>query len=177
MVFPLLLNQWTGYVGVGFPAVVRNGVVCTAANSKCVLLSDNSSNFKWLILFLNLQTVDRSWIGTQVEELFYKHLGLKTKVVNDADAAGYAEIEFGAASGEETSGIVMMITFGTGIGTAMFVNGILVNILLIFFSPFSSQLFFKGGISRFLIWSWVMWNLMVLKQKKKQLEFWWSTGV
>lgn len=74
------------------------------------------------------QTVDKSWIGSNAEKLFQEAAGIKMAVVNDADAAGYAEMAFGAGSGEEkTKGIVMMLTFGTGIGTAMFVDGILVR--------------------------------------------------
>ena len=76
-------------------------------------------------------TVDKSWIGSNAEQLFQEAAGIKMAVVNDADAAGYAEMAFGAGSGEEkTKGIVMMLTFGTGIGTAMFVDGILVRILV-----------------------------------------------
>ena len=76
-------------------------------------------------------TVDKSWIGSNAEQLFQEAAGIKMAVVNDADAAGYAEMAFGAGSGEEkTKGIVMMLTFGTGIGTAMFVDGILVGIFV-----------------------------------------------
>lgn len=92
--------KWTGAVGVGIPAVVRTGIVHTAAN------------------------IDKRWIGSHAEEIFEAHSGVKMCVVNDADAAGYAEMAFGAGAGE--AGTVMMLTFGTGIGTAMFVEGILV---------------------------------------------------
>ncbi len=88
--------SWTGPVGVTFPGVVQDGVIRTAAN------------------------VDRSWIGVNAGDLF----GDGVAVLNDADAAGVAEMAFGAGRGE--LGVVIMLTFGTGIGTALFVDGRLV---------------------------------------------------
>ena len=90
----------TGPVGVTFPAVIQHGVARTAAN------------------------VDKSWIGTDVDALLRERLGRPVRVVNDADAAGYAEAKFGAAKG--VSGTVFMATLGTGIGTALIVDGVLV---------------------------------------------------
>ncbi len=92
--------SWKGPIGAGFPAVVQNGVVRTAAN------------------------VHKSWIGTNAAVLFSERAGNPSYVVNDADAAGLAEIAFGAGRGEQ--GVVIMITVGTGIGTALFVDGHLV---------------------------------------------------
>jgi polyphosphate glucokinase len=92
--------DWTGRVGATFPAVVKQGVARTAAN------------------------IDHSWIGTDVAATFARTSGCDVTVVNDADAAGVAEMEFGAGSGRR--GVVMMITLGTGIGTALFVDGVLV---------------------------------------------------
>lgn len=86
---------WKGPVGVTFPGVVVNGVVRTAAN------------------------VHESWIGVDAAKLF----GGAT-VLNDADAAGIAEMTFGAGRGRR--GTVLMLTFGTGIGSALFVDGVLV---------------------------------------------------
>ncbi|CAI7897406.1 unnamed protein product, partial [Closterium sp. NIES-53] len=94
--------QWKGAVGIGVPAVVKDGTTWTAAN------------------------IDSSWVGADVEGLFSRVTGLPVTVVNDADAAGYAELGFGAGSGENERGVVFIVTFGTGIGTAMFVDGILV---------------------------------------------------
>ncbi|CAI5484081.1 unnamed protein product [Closterium sp. Yama58-4] len=94
--------QWKGAVGIGVPAVVKDGTTWTAAN------------------------IDSSWVGADVEGLFSLVTGLPVTVVNDADAAGYAELGFGAGSGENERGVVFIVTFGTGIGTAMFVDGILV---------------------------------------------------
>lgn len=89
-----------GPVGCTFPAVVRNGVTTTAAN------------------------VDSSWIGTDAVALFSSVLGRPVTVVNDADAAGLAEMRFGAGRGRD--GVVICLTFGTGIGSAIFTHGVLV---------------------------------------------------
>jgi polyphosphate glucokinase len=90
----------TGPIGVTFPAVIQHGVARTAAN------------------------VDKSWIDTDVDTLLRETLGRPVRVVNDADAAGYAEAKFGAAKG--MAGTVFMATLGTGIGTALIVDGVLV---------------------------------------------------
>ncbi len=87
-------------VGITFPAVVQHGITRTAAN------------------------VDPSWIGTDAEALFSDALGREVQVVNDADAAGYAEAAFGAAKG--VKGVVVVTTLGTGIGSAIIVDGKLV---------------------------------------------------
>ncbi|MFE5403517.1 polyphosphate--glucose phosphotransferase [Streptomyces sp. NPDC056580] len=93
---------WTGPVGLTFPGVVTDGAtVRTAAN------------------------VDKSWVDTDARALFGGRLGgLPVTVVNDADAAGVAEMQFGA--GRDRRGTVVMLTFGTGIGSAVFVDGVLV---------------------------------------------------
>ncbi len=88
---------WSGPIGCGFPAVVQGGVIRTAAN------------------------VSKKWIGTNAEELFTGSTGCRTLVVNDADAAGLAEMRFGAGRGRK--GVLMMITIGTGLGTALFTDG------------------------------------------------------
>ncbi|UYG16260.1 ROK family protein [Brachybacterium huguangmaarense] len=87
-------------VGVTFPAVIQHGVAMTAAN------------------------VDKSWIGTDVDSLLTERTGHDVFVVNDADAAGIAEMEFGA--GHKVKGVVLMTTLGTGVGTALFNDGELV---------------------------------------------------
>ncbi|MEV5004731.1 polyphosphate--glucose phosphotransferase [Streptomyces sp. NPDC093064] len=93
---------WTGPVGLTFPGVVTGGaMVRTAAN------------------------VDKSWVDTDARALFGGRLGgLPVTVVNDADAAGVAEMHFGAGRGRK--GTVVLLTFGTGIGSAVFVDGVLV---------------------------------------------------
>ncbi|WP_026421538.1 polyphosphate--glucose phosphotransferase [Actinokineospora inagensis] len=94
---------WTGPVGVTLPAVVKRGVAHSAAN------------------------IHKSWIGTDAAALFAKRLGRAADdvvVLNDADAAGTAEISFGRPEG--SSGVVVLLTFGTGIGSALFLDGRLV---------------------------------------------------
>ncbi|MFH8446326.1 polyphosphate--glucose phosphotransferase [Streptomyces sp. NPDC018026] len=93
---------WTGRVGLTFPGVVTGGAtVRTAAN------------------------VDKSWVDTDARALFGERLGgLDVTVVNDADAAGVAEMHFGAGRGRK--GTVVLLTFGTGIGSAVFTDGLLV---------------------------------------------------
>lgn len=87
-------------IGVCFPAVIVNEVALSAAN------------------------VDQSWIGTNVGDLFEERTGRRVHVVNDADAAGYAEVKFGAA--KDVSGLVLVTTLGTGIGSALIYNGVLI---------------------------------------------------
>jgi polyphosphate glucokinase len=90
----------TGPVGFAFPSVVRAGIACTAAN------------------------VDRSWIGADGARLVREATGRPAAFLNDADAAGLAEVRVGAGRGQE--GTIIMLTFGTGIGSAIFHDGHLV---------------------------------------------------
>ncbi len=92
--------KWEGPVGVGFPGVIQQGIARTAAN------------------------VDDSWIDKDVNKLFSEVTGCKVHVVNDADAAGMAEVKFGAGKGHK--GTLILITVGTGLGTVVFSNGKLV---------------------------------------------------
>jgi polyphosphate glucokinase len=92
--------NWSGPVGITFPGVVIDGVTRTAAN------------------------MDPAWIGLDAAALFAKATGNPVRVLNDVDAAGVAEMTFGA--GVDEQGTVLMVTFGTGIGSALFVKGILV---------------------------------------------------
>lgn len=89
-----------GAVGVTVPGVVRHGVVHSAAN------------------------IDRSWLGTDADRVFTEATGRDVHVVNDADAAGLAEARFGAARGR--TGLIVVTTLGTGIGSALIHNGVLV---------------------------------------------------
>ncbi|WP_059020356.1 polyphosphate--glucose phosphotransferase [Mycobacterium sp. M26] len=92
--------EWTGPLGVTYPGVVVNGVVQTAAN------------------------VDKGWIGTNASEIIGAALdGQQVTVLNDADAAGLAEERYGAGRAE--SGVVVLLTFGTGIGSAVIHKGVL----------------------------------------------------
>jgi polyphosphate glucokinase len=92
--------SWSGMVGITFPGVVTDGVTRTAAN------------------------LDPAWVGVDAASLFREAAGDPVRVLNDADAAGVAEMTFGAGVGE--LGTVLMLTFGTGIGSALFTQGILV---------------------------------------------------
>jgi polyphosphate glucokinase len=92
--------DWSGPVGITFPGVVIEGVTRTAAN------------------------LDPAWVGLDAGQLFGEAAGNPVRVLNDADAAGVAEMTFGAGVGE--LGTVVMVTFGTGIGSALFTQGILV---------------------------------------------------
>ncbi|MEV6791122.1 polyphosphate--glucose phosphotransferase [Streptomyces sp. NPDC051320] len=92
--------SWSGSVGITFPGVVTDGTVRTAAN------------------------VDRSWIGIDAAKLISDRLSLPVTVLNDGDAAGIAEMTFGA--GSKRKGTVILLTFGTGIGSAVFHGGSLV---------------------------------------------------
>jgi polyphosphate glucokinase len=87
-------------VGTTFPAIIQHGVARSAAN------------------------VDHAWIGTDADMIFTEASGADVYVLNDADAAGLAEVRFGAARG--VKGLVIMLTFGTGIGSAILVDGRLV---------------------------------------------------
>ena len=89
-----------GPIGLTLPAVVLSGVVRTASN------------------------IDEGWIGTDAIDLFHSATGRPVGVVNDADAAGIAEIRHGA--GRDRTGVVVLITLGTGIGSAVFIDGTLV---------------------------------------------------
>ena len=88
--------KWKVKVGVGVPAVVKNGVMLSAAN------------------------IDNSWIGQEVNKQLSEKTGCEVECVNDADAAGIAEIHFGA--GAKAKGMVFLLTVGTGIGTVIFID-------------------------------------------------------
>ncbi|KPK60711.1 MAG: polyphosphate glucokinase [Gammaproteobacteria bacterium SG8_31] len=89
--------QWSGDAGCTFPAVVKHGVTHTAAN------------------------VDDAWIGCRADETLSAIAGRELHLINDADAAGLAEVRFGAA--RDTNGTVIVLTLGTGIGSAIFLDG------------------------------------------------------
>src|SRR5262249_8317810 len=93
--------KWKGPVGITLPSVVKDGLVCTAAN------------------------IDHGWIGMHGQDFLSRTLKLPVVLLNDADAAGIAEMKFGEGSGQK--GLVVIVTLGTGIGTALFHNGELVG--------------------------------------------------
>ncbi|MCK6601761.1 MAG: ROK family protein [Bacteroidetes bacterium] len=92
--------DYKGPIGVGFPSVIHNGIAKTASN------------------------IHKSWISTNARELFSLTTGCEVTVLNDADAAGLAEMTFG--TGKDHRGTVLLVTIGTGIGTVLFVNGTMV---------------------------------------------------
>jgi polyphosphate glucokinase len=92
--------SWHGLIGCGFPAAIRGGKVRTAGH------------------------VAKEWIGCEAEKLFRESTGCPVTVLNDADAAGCAEMHFGVGRGRQ--GVVLIVTLGTGIGTALFLDGHLV---------------------------------------------------
>ncbi len=92
--------KWHGKIGITMPVRIRNGIACTAAN------------------------IHPSWIGTNVDSLFTKILGSDVTTLNDADAAGYAEVHHGAGKGAK--GKTLVLTLGTGIGSSMFIKSTLV---------------------------------------------------
>lgn len=102
-------------IGCGFPAIMKNGVAYTAAN------------------------VDDAWIGTNAEKIFSEATQCPVTVINDADAAGIAEMRFGVGMDEQ--GVVFLLTIGSGIGSAMFIDGQLVP------NTELGHLFFKGQIA------------------------------
>lgn len=101
-VFTQILNEidHEGPVGVGFPAVVVHGVVCTANN------------------------IDDSWIGVDGRALFEEASGREITMINDADAAALCEARYGAA--QDVEGVALVVTFGTGIGSGVLLDGVLV---------------------------------------------------
>tara|TARA_R110000868_G_scaffold21614_2_gene89495 strand:- start:2300 stop:3052 length:753 start_codon:yes stop_codon:yes gene_type:complete len=92
--------DYKGPIGCGFPTVIKNGICKTPGN------------------------LHKKWAGVNVNELFSEATGLPVKVVNDADAAGYASMNFGVGRGKY--GLVVMITIGTGLGSGVFFNGELI---------------------------------------------------
>jgi polyphosphate glucokinase len=92
--------RWKGPIGCAFPAVIKNGIAYTAAN------------------------VDEAWIGADGQQLFRNKTKCPVYMLNDADAAGLAEVKVGAGKGQ--AGLVIMLTFGTGIGSALFLDGRLI---------------------------------------------------
>jgi polyphosphate glucokinase len=93
--------NYSGLLGIGFPAIVKHGVALSASN------------------------IDQSWIGTSINDELAKAIPqCRIQSTNDADAAGMAEIRFGAGAGE--NGLVIMITIGTGLGSVLFYRGMMV---------------------------------------------------
>lgn len=89
-----------GPIGVGFPTIIKHGICKSPGN------------------------LHKDWLDVNVKELFTKHTGLPVTVINDADAAGYATMNYGIGKGKK--GLVIMITIGTGLGSGAFLDGELI---------------------------------------------------
>lgn len=109
------MHNWTGPIASGFPAVVKDGICMTASN------------------------IEKSWIGRSIEKTFSDACGCPVTAVNDADAAGLAIMKLGV--GKEYKGLVLVLTIGTGIGSALFQNGKLIA------NTELGHLIFKGDIA------------------------------
>ncbi len=107
--------DWSGPVGIGMPCIVKKGRTLSAAN------------------------IDKGWIDFDAAGFLEKKLNLPVTMVNDADAAGIAEMSFG--KGKDKDGLVLMVTLGTGIGSALFIDGKLIP------NTEYGHLKFKGGIA------------------------------
>lgn len=96
-------SKWDGDIGLGFPGVIKRGIVCFVGN------------------------LNESWIGKNVERNLRKFTTGRVKVINDADAAALAEMQFGAGKkyNHSKGGVILIVTLGTGIGSAVFLNGLL----------------------------------------------------
>ncbi|MCL4145233.1 UNVERIFIED_CONTAM: hypothetical protein GTU68_067187 [Idotea baltica] len=92
--------NWKDNIGVGFPSIVKNGVCKSAAN------------------------IPKTWIDKNLEDYFKKRTGLKCCFANDADIAGLAELQFGGY--KSSKGLIILLTLGTGIGSALFNDGVLI---------------------------------------------------
>jgi polyphosphate glucokinase len=123
--------SWKGPIGCTLPSVVKSGLVYSAAN------------------------IDDAWVGVDGEKILRKATGCPVLLLNDADAAGIAEMKFGAGKGRK--GVVFMLTFGTGIGSAIFIDGLLVP------NTELGHIEFKGGDAE--------WYAAARVRKEKKLSW------
>ena len=142
--------KWQGPLGCGFPAAVRDGVALTASN------------------------ISEEWIGYNVRDGIKLATGCLVRVLNDADAAGLAEMRFGSGKGE--NGVVLIVTLGTGIGTALFVAGQLVPDLEMGHIELDGQeaeLFAADAVRRRDGLSWKKWGKRVGKYLQTMEHLMW----
>ncbi len=126
---------WQGCIGCGFPAIIRNGTAFSAAN------------------------IDTGWIGVDVETLLEEATGCPVRVVNDADAAGIAEMRYGGGIGQ--LGAVLILTLGTGIGSALFHQGQLFPNLELGFLPYRGapiEHYAAAAVRKQEKLSWKVWS-------------------
>lgn len=127
--------EWEGIIGCGFPAIIKNGVAKSAGN------------------------ISQEWIDTSVEGLVEQVTGCKNVVLNDADAAGLAELKFGA--GKDVKGTVIVVTLGTGIGTAIFIDGKLLpntEFGQVRFRGDKAEKYAAGSVRKNEALSWEVWG-------------------
>ena len=142
--------QWSGPIGVGLPSVVQRGVARTAAN------------------------IDDGWIGTHAEALLSEVTGCPARVLNDADAAGLAEFRYGA--GRDTEGVVLLLTLGTGIGSALFSDGVLVpNTELghLIIDGVEPEHFASDGVRKREALDWPTWSARLSHVLQHYHRLWW----
>ncbi len=142
--------QWSGPIGVGLPSVVQRGVARTAAN------------------------IDDGWIGTHAEALLSEVTGCPARVLNDADAAGLAEFRYGA--GRDTEGVVLLLTLGTGIGSALFSDGVLVpNTELghLIIDGVEAEHFASDGVRKREALDWPTWSARLSHVLQHYHRLWW----
>jgi polyphosphate glucokinase len=142
--------DWRGIVGCGFPAALKDGIVKTASN------------------------IDDSWIGVDASAQIEKETGCRTYIVNDVDAAGYAEVEFGA--GMHRHGTIFIAAFGTGIGTALFHNQQLVpktELGHITLHGMPAEDYAANSVRKRLDLSWEEWGGRVNEYLKKIEALFW----
>lgn len=127
--------HYSGPIGCGFPALIQHGVAKTAAN------------------------IDKTWVDIDVEKLLSEATGENVFVVNDADAAGLAELKFGAGNGH--NGVAMVLTIGTGIGSAIINNGMLLpctELGHIVFKGDSAEKYCSDAVRESKDLSWPSWG-------------------
>jgi len=142
--------EWTGNIGCGFPAVISNNIVKTASN------------------------IDKKWIGINILKFAKKEFSNHLQFINDADAAGLAEMKFG--SGSNSSGLTILVTVGTGIGTAFFYENTLIpNTELghLILNGKIAEHFASDAVRKYQDLSWKKWAVR-FNQYLKELErlFW-----
>ena len=142
--------RWSGPIGVGLPSVVQRGVARTAAN------------------------IDDGWIGADAQALLSEVTGCPARVLNDADAAGLAEFRYGA--GRHTEGVVLLLTLGTGIGSALFSDGVLVpNTELghLIIDGVEAEHFASDGVRKREGLDWPTWSARLSHVLQHYHRLWW----
>ncbi|MEQ8239046.1 MAG: ROK family protein [Cyclobacteriaceae bacterium] len=142
--------EWHGQIGVGFPAAVRSEIIKTASN------------------------IDKSWIGLNAAEKIKVATGCNTHLVNDVDAAGLAEIKFGAGKGAE--GVTLMVAAGTGIGTGLFIGSQLVpntELGFVWLNDMPGEHYAANSVREKEDLSWTVWGMRFNEYLKRLESLFW----